>query len=61
MSSKQKVRTEASKIEEEEVFEDSEGLITRTWRKILLSIRNNVVRPFFIGASGAFGVSVGKD
>jgi hypothetical protein len=45
--------------EEEEDEEKEETWWTGYYTKVLISIRKNIIRPFFIGASGAFGVSVG--
>jgi len=55
--------------EEEEEGEDEDsnlehssprsGIVATTFRKLLLSIKSNILKPFFIGASAAFGISCG--
>ena len=59
-SKKSKRRIEEDEDTEFDDYEDREGFFTSTWNKLISSLRNNFVRPFFMGASGAFGISCGK-
>eukprot|EP01117_Protostelium_nocturnum_P001268 TRINITY_DN11581_c0_g1_i1.p1 TRINITY_DN11581_c0_g1~~TRINITY_DN11581_c0_g1_i1.p1 ORF type:complete len:103 (+),score=41.49 TRINITY_DN11581_c0_g1_i1:97-405(+) len=44
---------------EEVVHKHNQVAKTGAWHKFLLVIKDTILKPFFMGAAGAFGISVG--
>ncbi|PRP83522.1 hypothetical protein PROFUN_04396 [Planoprotostelium fungivorum] len=67
MTGKRRVRRveEETEYDDEEVEEIEETTNTRivaeptAWKRFLGSVRDYIVKPFFYGAAGSFGVSFG--